>query len=45
LGLGDAIVFVPGGTTAIRRELLDAVTANDWELARSGFGDEDLANQ
>jgi bifunctional DNA-binding transcriptional regulator/antitoxin component of YhaV-PrlF toxin-antitoxin module len=45
LDLGDAIVIVPGGTTALRRKLLDAVTVSDWELARAGFGDEDLANQ
>jgi hypothetical protein len=45
LDLGDAIVIVPGGTTAIRRKLLDSLTATDWELARAGFGDEDLANQ
>jgi hypothetical protein len=45
LDLGDAIVIVPGGTTAIRRKLLDAVTPADWELARSGFGDEDLARE
>jgi bifunctional DNA-binding transcriptional regulator/antitoxin component of YhaV-PrlF toxin-antitoxin module len=45
LDLGDAIVIVPGGTTALRRKLLDAVTGSDWELARAGFGDEDLANQ
>jgi hypothetical protein len=45
LDLGDAIVIVPGGTSALRRKLLAAVTANDWDLAREGFGDDDLANQ
>ncbi len=45
LDLGDAIVIVPGGTSALRRKLLDAVTAHDWDLARAGFGDDDLANQ
>jgi bifunctional DNA-binding transcriptional regulator/antitoxin component of YhaV-PrlF toxin-antitoxin module len=45
LDLGDAIVIVPGGTSALRRKLLDAVTPHDWDLARAGFGDDDLANQ
>jgi len=45
LDLGDSIVIVPGGTTAVRRELLDAVTGADWDLARQGFGDDELANE
>ena len=45
LDLGDAIVIVPGGTSALRRSLLDAVTDTDWDLARAGFGDDELANQ
>ena len=45
LDLGDAIVIVPGGTNAIRKRLLDAVTDDDWDHARSGFGDDDLANE
>ncbi len=45
LDLGDAIVIVPGGTRALRRQLLDAVTDQDWELARAGFGDDELANE
>jgi bifunctional DNA-binding transcriptional regulator/antitoxin component of YhaV-PrlF toxin-antitoxin module len=45
LDLGDAIVLVPGGTTRLRRKLLDAVTGDDWDLARQGFGDEELANE
>jgi len=45
LDLGDAIVIVPGGTTAIRRSLLEQVTDQDWDLARAGFGDSDLANE
>jgi hypothetical protein len=45
LDLGDAIVIVPGGTDALRRRLLATVTDSDWTLARSGFGDDGLADQ
>lgn len=45
LDLGDAIVIVPGGTAELRRELLDAVSAQDWDQARQGFGDDELANE
>jgi hypothetical protein len=45
LDLGDAIVIVPGGTGALRRQLIDAVTDVDWNHAQLGFGDDDLANQ
>ena len=45
LDLGDAIVIVPGGTGALRRNLLEAVSAKDWELARAGFGDTEFANE
>ena len=45
LDLGDAIVIVPGGTEAVRRGLLAMVTDRDWALARSGFGDDELADQ
>ena len=45
LDLGDAIVIIPGGSLAIRRRLLDAVTDQDWEIARAGFGDDELANE
>jgi bifunctional DNA-binding transcriptional regulator/antitoxin component of YhaV-PrlF toxin-antitoxin module len=45
LDLGDAMVIVPGGTAKFRRELLDAVTSDDWDLAREGFGDDELANE
>ena len=45
LDLGEAILIVPGGTKALRNKLLAAITQNDWENARSGFGDSDLANQ
>ena len=45
LDLGDAVVIVPGGIKQLRRQLLDAVTAGDWEKARAGFGDPELANE
>ena len=45
LDLGDAIVIVPGGTAELRRELLEAVSAQDWDQARQGFGDDELANE
>ncbi len=45
LDLGDAVVIVPGGTARLRHRLLDAVTDSDWEQARRGFGDDDLATE
>jgi len=45
LDLGHAIVIVPGGTAKLRREMLSAVTEHDWDLARQGFGDDELANE
>ncbi len=45
LDLGDAMLIVPGGTTKFRRELLEAVTSDDWDKARQGFGDDELATE
>lgn len=45
LDIGDAVVIVPGGIVALRRKLLDAVSEADWEEARAGFGDPELANE
>ncbi len=45
LDLGDAIVIVPGGVQALRRQVLGAVTDDDWHAARAGFGDDDLATE
>jgi len=45
LDLGDAVVIVPGGTAVLRRTLLDAVTDDDWDRARAGFGDDELATE
>lgn len=42
IDLGDAVLFVPGDPQELRRELLAAA---DWEAARNGFGDLELANQ
>jgi len=45
LDLGDAVIIVPGGVRRLRRQLLEAVTADEWEQAAEGFGDPDLANE
>jgi bifunctional DNA-binding transcriptional regulator/antitoxin component of YhaV-PrlF toxin-antitoxin module len=45
LDLGDAVVIVPERVDKLRRALLDSVTAADWEAARAGFGDRDLATE
>ena len=45
LDLGDTIVIVMGGTAAVRQKLFEAITANDWQLARASFGDEELSSQ
>jgi bifunctional DNA-binding transcriptional regulator/antitoxin component of YhaV-PrlF toxin-antitoxin module len=45
LDIGDALVIVPGGVEQLRRQLLESIGAEDWALARSGFGDPELANE
>lgn len=45
LDVGDAIVIVPGGVQRLRAALFDTVSTADWEAARAGFGDADLANE
>ena len=45
LDLGDVILIVPGGTKALRRTIFEAVTQADWDRARVGFGDDELASQ
>lgn len=42
LDLGDAVLLVPGGVKALRRQVLDAVTDADWEAAAA---DPDLADE
>ncbi len=43
--LGDGLLLLPGGAAALRRSLLDAVSDEDWDAARQGFGDPDLATE
>lgn len=45
LDLGDAVLLIPGGVERARRNLLEAVTDEDWANARAGFGDPELANE
>jgi hypothetical protein len=45
LDLGDALVIVPGGLESVRRSLIDAVTDEDWDAAREGFGDEEMRSE
>ncbi len=45
LDLGDAVVIIPGNVEQLRRDLLDALTDDDWDRARSGFGDPELATE
>lgn len=42
IDMGDSVLLVPGGLNQLRNEIL----ANaDWDAARLGFGDPELANQ
>ena len=45
LDIGEAVLLVPGGVESLRRELLGAVTDQDREAARAGFGDPELADE
>jgi len=45
LDIGEAVLLVPGGVESLRRELLGSVADQDWEAARDGFGDPELANE
>jgi len=45
LDIGGAVLLVPGGVEKLRRELLGSVSDQDWEPARGGFGDPELANE
>ena len=42
IDLGDSVLLLPAGLEEVRKELLGAI---DWEAARTGFGDPDLADQ
>ena len=45
LDIGDAVLLVPGGVGRLRAALFDVVSDADWEAARAGFGDSELANE
>ncbi len=45
LDLGDGMLLIPKNLDAFRRELLEAVSEEDWDEARAGFGDPDLATE
>jgi hypothetical protein len=45
LDLGDAVVIVPGGVEALRASVLGRLTDADFDRARRGFGDPELANE
>jgi bifunctional DNA-binding transcriptional regulator/antitoxin component of YhaV-PrlF toxin-antitoxin module len=42
IDMGDSVLLVPGGVSGLLDELLENA---DWDSARSGFGDPELANQ
>ena len=42
IDLGDSVLLVPGGVSQLRSDVLGSA---DWDGARAGFGDPDLANQ
>ena len=45
LDIGDAVVIVSGGVEQLRRLIVDSVSDEDWDRARCGFGDPELANE
>ena len=45
LYLGDGMLLIPKNLDTFRRELLEAVSEADWDEARTGFGDPDLATE
>jgi len=45
IDVGDAVVLIPEGVDELRDRLIDAVTADEWEQARRGFGDPDLVSE
>ena len=45
LDIGEAVVLIPGGIKKLRGRLIDAVSEDDWQRARRGFGDSELANE
>ena len=45
LDLGEAVVLVPEAIASLRRELMESVTEEDWQMTRAGFGDPELATE
>ena len=45
LDLGDGMLLIPKNLDTFRRALLEAVSEADWDEARTGFGDPDLATE
>jgi bifunctional DNA-binding transcriptional regulator/antitoxin component of YhaV-PrlF toxin-antitoxin module len=45
LDIGEVVILVPGGLERLRGQALDAMTSEDWDAARAGFGDPDLADE
>ena len=45
LDLGEAVVIVPAAIESLRRELMESVTEEDWQMARAGFGDPELTTE
>ena len=45
LDLGDGMLIIPKNLDTFRRDLLEAVPEADWDEARAGFGDPDLATE
>ena len=42
---GVVIILIPGDVEDLKQQLLEAITDEDWDLARQGFGDRELANE
>lgn len=45
LDLGDVLILIPGRIEDVRAGLLASVMEDDWEQARGGFGDPELATE
>lgn len=45
LDLGDGVLLVPDEIEKLRNELVAAVSDQEWEAARAGFGDPELASE
>jgi AbrB family looped-hinge helix DNA binding protein len=45
IDVGDAVVLIPEGVDELRSRLIGAVTEDEWEQARRGFGDTDLVSE